>query len=115
MPHCPSLMPVTVAHSVLTRRPLRVLLAFTTTLTACSLPTDAPLVPSPEAVLWKQPTTMGFPRGEVGNGILFQTYLRLVNSRDAVTSGATVTLHAILATRAGVFGADADHLKHCNC
>lgn len=74
------------------RATLDVSIALATALSGCSSPTEAPLVPTPEAVLWKQPLTLGFPQGEIGDGILFQTALRVVNGRGARASGATVTM-----------------------
>lgn len=61
-------------------------------LSACSAATEPPLVPTPEAILWQQPLSLGDPRGEVGDAVVFSTPLRRVNSRGAVVSGSTITV-----------------------
>ncbi len=61
-------------------------------LAACASPTESELVPTPEAVLWRQPLTLGDAQGEVGDRVLFQTPLRIINSRGATIPGATVTM-----------------------
>jgi outer membrane protein assembly factor BamB len=81
-----------VAKRCIKVRPRGVMFALAFCVNACASPTDAPLVPTPEAVLWKGPYSLGLPIGEIGTDLVFQTSLRVANSRGSTLPGATITV-----------------------